>query len=269
MKYLAACCTVKNEASIILEWMAFHRSAGFEHLIIIDNGSNDKTADIIKAFHDQDSVTYINWPEKTPQTEMYQFVLNEHGEKYEWCAFIDADEFLYPVDGTDIRHALCHMGSSSVGVHWHIYGSSGHVTKPEGLVISNYTRRAKDDFFYNRHIKSIVKPRQVEQVLSSHVFRVLGSFIDEDGREFHYNPPYGYFEEYPVVHNKLRINHYHTRSRQEYEAKALRGYFGVDDSKLQDSRERFELMFSSHDQNDVDDRSAEKYLKLMGYYLNP
>ncbi|MBX9660029.1 MAG: glycosyltransferase family 2 protein [Nitrospiraceae bacterium] len=60
MKFLGACCTVKNEASIIHEWMAFHRAAGVEKLIIINNGSDDDTADIVRSFIDQDSVDLID-----------------------------------------------------------------------------------------------------------------------------------------------------------------------------------------------------------------
>lgn len=268
MKYLAACCTVKNEESIITEWMAFHRSSGIEHLIIVDNGSTDSTASLIKSFPDQRSITYIDWSRPGSQTEMYEAVLRECGDQFEWCAFIDADEFLYPSQQTDLRLELCHFGAAGVGVHWHIFGSSGHLTKQEGLVLSNYTHRANDDYIYNRHIKSIIRPKACVRAVTSHMFELDGPFVDENGNNLAYAPPFGYFENMPVTHNKLRINHYHTRSRQEYEQKAMRGYFGIDDSKLTESKQRFEEMFSSHDMNEVFDDSAEKYKKLVEAYIS-
>src|SRR5271168_2531692 len=100
MKYLAACVHVKNEEDIISEWMAFHRSVGIKHLIVIDNGSSDRTAQIVRAFPDQSSVTYLFLPRGNP-TEFSTIALKCFGEQFEWIAFMDADEFLYPSNGGD------------------------------------------------------------------------------------------------------------------------------------------------------------------------
>lgn len=269
MNFLAACCTVKNEAAIILEWMAFHRAAGVEKLIIIDNGSTDDTVEIIRSFRDQDNVELILWPERTPQIEMYEAVVNRYRGEVEWCAFIDADEFLYPVDGTDLRHTLATFGDVGlVGVHWHIYGSSGHLTNPEGLVIDNYLNRAEDGFAYNHHVKSIVRLRHAVRPYTSHLFEVKNGCFDDAGNELEPKDPYGLFPDKEPTYTKMRINHYHCRSRAEYMKKAMRGYFGVDDAKLQGS-EQIEAMFQSHDQNKVFDDTALKFKPLMEFYTQP
>lgn len=266
MRYLAACCAVKNEQTIIGEWMAFHRSAGVEHLILFDNGSTDRTAEIIQSFPDQSSVTYISWPGPGTSVDMYRHALELYRNDFHWIAFIDSDEFLYPVKETDIRQVLCHIGAKAIGVHWYIYGSGGHKERPAGLVIENFKWRAPAGYFHNRHVKSIVQPKYVERVLSSHVFQVpQNSFIDENGKILHLNAPYGFFGEKEPVHNKLRINHYHVRSREDYIAKSKRGYFGVKDYKL--GPDRFEKAFQTGDRNDEFDDSAIKYSKLMKFYL--
>jgi hypothetical protein len=59
-----------------------------------------------------------------------------------WTAFIDADEFLcYSGDGS-LYEFLAASNSSAVGFQapWVIYGTNGHLTRPVGLVIENYTR---------------------------------------------------------------------------------------------------------------------------------
>ncbi|GJD66006.1 glycosyltransferase family 2 protein [Methylobacterium frigidaeris] len=40
-------CTVENEASILREWLAFHRAVGFAKIIRIDKGGTDETTDIV------------------------------------------------------------------------------------------------------------------------------------------------------------------------------------------------------------------------------
>lgn len=259
MDYLTACCTVKNEAPIIHEWMAFHVAAGFDRLVIIDNGSTDGTADVIRAFGEAEKVDLIDWPGPGTQVAMYEHVAARYRDRTEWLAFIDADEFLYPVEGMDLRETLAGMPDvDGIGVNWHIYGSSGHLTRPTGLVIADYVRRAEDDFLLNRHIKTVVRAAKIVKVYSSHLVAPAAGVVNDSGKTLHLDPPYGFYEFEPVSHTRLRLNHYHTRSAAEYRIKAARGYFGVDDEKLA-SEQRFQDMFAVHDRNEVFDDSALRF----------
>ncbi|MEH3148043.1 MAG: glycosyltransferase family 2 protein [Methylobacterium frigidaeris] len=267
MKYAAACIHIKNEQDIINEWLAFHRAVGFEHLFVIDNGSDDNTARIVKNFSDRDSVTYLFQPTGNP-AEFSTTFIKSFGDQFRWMAFIDADEFLYPASGGDIRAVLAEYESfAGVGVYWQIYGSNGHESKPEGLTIETMTQRAPSNYYLNRHIKSIVDPRKVFHPLGSHMFKLAGDCVDEQRRVFHDGPPHGYFEDMEPSHNVLRINHYHVRAREQYVKKAERGYFGIDDQKLRKSDDRFKMMWDLHDKNDEFDDSATSYKKLMDFYL--
>jgi glycosyltransferase involved in cell wall biosynthesis len=267
MKYLAACLHVRDEQDILLEWMAFHLSVGFEHLIIIDNGSRDRTPEIIRNFIDQNSVTYLFQPSGNP-TEFVTTTIKTFGQNFRWMAFIDADEFLYPSEGGDIRHVLSGFEDvSGVGVYWHTYGSSGHIEKPAGLTIENMTRRANSDFIKNKHVKSIVNPRNVIMPLGSHICKLAGSFVDEKRRPLHDGPPHGFYEEMSPSHQILRINHYHVRSRAQYIEKSKRGYFGMHDDKISELTGSLDMMWREHDMNDVFDDSAKKYIPLMRHYM--
>ena len=266
MKYAAACVHVKDEQDIIGEWMAFHRAVGFEHLIIIDNGSTDRTAEIVSTFVDGASVSYLYMPLGQP-FHFVDITLKMFGSNFEWMAFIDADEFLFPTIGGDIRNTLCEFEEyAGIGVYWLLYGSSGHDTRPNGLVIDNMTHRAVSDYRNNKHVKSIVRPRKVIKCLGSHIFKLDGEFVDEHKNRLHDGPPYGFYEEATPSHHKLRINHYHVLSREQYKKKALRGYFG-DQTKLQSSEEHFDNMWKIHDKNDIQDLAALIYKPLMRFYL--
>ena len=267
-KYAAAFVHVKNEEEIIGEWMAFHRAVGFEHLIVLDNGSTDSTATIVKRFREPECVTYIYESTGYPTT-FNKRIMAEFRDNFEWIASIDADEFLYPTDGGDIRNTIANFSNTSgIGVYWQIYGSSGHASKPEGLVVQNFSRRAASDYYLNRHIKSIVRPNHVIEPLGSHVFKLQGNFVDAGGKELHFDPPFGYFEQHVPDYSRLRINHYHTLSRKQYEKKAKRGYFGIEDDKLNKDQERFETMWNMHNMNEVEDKSASEFVALMQFYLD-
>jgi glycosyltransferase involved in cell wall biosynthesis len=267
MIYAAVCCTVKNEASILREWLAFHRAVGFEKVILIDNGSMDDTAGIVASFRDRRSIDLVARPGRAAQTDLYDEVVASYANDVAWIAFIDADEFLYPVDGTDIRHTIASFGEvGAIAVHWHIYGSNGHLAHPDGLMIDNFTRRAPDDFLYNRHVKSIMNLKKAGRARTSHLFEVTDGTVDDAGRELPMVPPYGFFEDTLPTYSKLRINHYHVRSRDYYWTKSQRGYFGLDDGKLE-NEDKTRMMFEVHDRNEIEDPSAQRFKPLMRFYM--
>jgi hypothetical protein len=94
-------------------------------------------------------------------------------------------------------------------VNWAVFGPSGHVHKPAGLVIENYVERL--DIAANRTIKSVVDPARVTRFLGVHRFAYdrLGT-VDEN----HY-PIFGGRTK-SVSYARLRINHYLTKSIEEY-----------------------------------------------------
>ena len=267
MKYLAACCAVKNESSHVLEWMAFHRAIGFEHLVIIDHNSTDNTAEVVASFSDQSSVTLIPWRRSGDQIDMINWVVSKFRNEFFWCAFIDCDEFLYPSQPGDIKELMTdYEAFGAVGVHWLVYGSSGHKIRPRGLTIENYTRRSIDNFIYNSHVKSIVKMLPLSRAVTSHIFETRDGTVDENMNLLPFEAPHGFFEKRKATFKRFRINHYHTRSREDYEIKAHRGFFGVDDAKLRNAVQR-EAMFNQHDRNEVEDSSALRNLKLTKFYM--
>ncbi len=84
----------------------------------------------------------------------------------------------------------------------------------------NYTRVAKDyNKAENRHIKSIVNPKKVLSVYNPH-FCILKNkkyAVTEN-----YESVKGYSTRYNSV-AKIRINHYHCKSEEEYKIKTARG----------------------------------------------
>jgi hypothetical protein len=165
-------------------------------------------------------VVVHDWPPFPGQIEAYDHCLAEHGTASRWIAFIDVDEFLFSPLLEPLPHLLReHERAPAVGVNRVTFGTSGHRTRPPGLVIENYLRRGPG----NRFVKSIVQPGMTSRCVSAHRFEYRhGLAVDENGYPIHRDATKS------VSIARLRINHYYTRSEEELRAKhaALRADYG-------------------------------------------
>ena len=147
----------------------------------------------------------------------YAHAILNFGVHWRWMAFIDIDEFLFPVDGDSLSATLAdYENLPAVAAYWTMYGFNGHESRPAGLTIENYTKRAP--YGVQARPKSIVDPSKVIGLESTHMFDFAeGRKIayDEQKRLVCRNDEHG-------PSNILRLNHYFTRSREEFAAKIAR-----------------------------------------------
>jgi len=97
------------------------------------------------------------------------------------------------------------------------FGSSGHRTAPEGLVIENYVHRRPVRPDDQVPMKSIVDPSRAIVSLGPHTFLYReGEAVDENRRAVDQLDGRGLK---PVTWSRFRIHHYGTRSEEELERK--------------------------------------------------
>jgi len=104
---------------------------------------------------------------------------------------------------------------SAVVLPWLFFGSSGHVDKPNELVLKAYTHRVEfDNFPPNTHVKSIVRPNKVKRCRNPHAFEVEGLTMGANGDEVNWQQKRDYWLIMPITqtgvstitsqsHNKL------------------------------------------------------------------
>lgn len=114
-----------------------------------------------------------------------------------------------------------HSNAGGIGINGLIFGSSHHETKPAGGILENFTTCSGKDFGYNRFLKTISDPvRALAHFVHSPVFRRGYDLVNENGetltsmetqicRDLHTD--------------KIRFNHYFTKSKEEFIAKRNRG----------------------------------------------
>ena len=247
---LAIVAIVKNESAYIDEWIRYHRLVGIDRFFIYDNGSTDDTRNILQKYVEEGIVVLREYPGRGQQLNVYNDALKRYKLQAKYIAFIDVDEFLYSCEpDKTVKQEVLELfarnpRAGSLAVNWRMFGSSGHETKPEGGVLENYLYRARENGKGNECIKTIVNPRRVYKYIHSHYPMYYKKFysVDENGRRVE-----GW--EHPVTTiKKLRINHYFTKSKEEW---IIRRKLGRVDRKYYEIRTMEE--FYAHDNNDIYD----------------
>lgn len=258
---LSIACIAKYEAPYIREWVDYHLMQGVDRIYIYDNESPDQMRSILEEYIHRGQVVYTLIPGKGRQLDAYNDAVRRFRFRTKYMAFIDCDEFLVPENAQTtlvetierIMHKNWRIGG--IAVNWRVYGSSGKETKPSGLVIENYLYRGNGNAQGNDCIKTIANPRRIKSYNHVHYPTYFRGFysVNEDGIRID-----GWSN--PCKETKfLRINHYFTKSKEEWLERRSRGK--ADTTNSQDVRTLEE--FYAHDHNDVYDPIMLPYVAQM------
>jgi hypothetical protein len=195
----------KDEAPYIREWVVFHYLQGFKKFYLYNNESSDSWQKEIQDFIDLGYVEITDWPGTAQQLPAYEDYIVKNKERKDcprWTAFIDIDEFIYSRSGKTVAEVLDkNTDQDCVTASWLMFGFGGHQRKPSGLVIENFTKRG-DISVRADHVKSIVDIKKVLKFYDPHKFEIEGKTKEIQD---------------------LKINHYWTKSQEEWAEKWSRG----------------------------------------------
>lgn len=247
----------RNRGPWILEWIAFHLLVGFNQFYIYAHKCvDDMVLKLLKLSRKYPIVVHQIDSDDRPQLACYQHAYDNYGHMVDWMAFIDGDEFLFPTADLQIGTALAAyetMPLSAVAAYWLCYGSSGHLTEPQGLLLENFRRHSNADFAPNHHVKSIVKGKQSGIVTTrSHIFTTPLGTYDELLRPIHH----GCMEKLSPSYTRFRINHYVVQSFDFY--RFHKRNMGAADGSNHYVRPPYWFFF--HDRNECDDGVSYNYL---------
>ena len=234
---IAICLIVKNEEDCIVEWILHYANIGFDHAIIYDNGSIDKTATLVSTCAAHIDCRVVEWVPQTwdPQLDAYNDCLKRFGKDFDWIAFFDIDELLVSPEGDfNFKDKLAELaGASAIGVNWLMFGSNGKEDKGEDLMMEAFTARGPLSWSGNRNTKAVVRPAMVNGLCNNpHWIPVEGPRVNLDGQPLVWarhddgNSFDGVVEPEAVVQGRWRLHHYYTRGERKWAARLARGQFG-------------------------------------------
>ena len=213
---------LKNEAPNMEEWLCHHMAIGVDHFFLYDNGSSDELHEVLKPYADHGVVTTVYFPLRGLQRDANNHVVRFFGDTTEWIAYVDIDEFLVPQNDESISTVMArYPDAEQVLVSRKEFCYSGHRTPVEGLVTEEYRE-------YSEQVprmgtsktlaKPIIRPRGTARVGIHNAFTVHGRTVNTSGQPTS--------EEATVIeepsYDNLQMNHYFTKSWEEFQAKRTR-----------------------------------------------
>jgi hypothetical protein len=142
--YVSLCCIIRNEARYLVEWIEYSRMIGVEHFYLYDHASDDNTLEVLAPYISAGIATWHNWSfPGYPQREAHSHCTHKYAHTTKWLGLFDVDEFIVPVKVDTIIPILQYFGSDQVVLRLSaaMFGTSGHIERPLGLVIASYTMR--------------------------------------------------------------------------------------------------------------------------------
>lgn len=261
---LAIVAIFKDEGKYLREWLDYHLLAGVDHFYLYNNDSSDDYAEVLVPYVENNLVTLIDWPGKMMQYPAY----NDASERFRffcrYMAFIDCDEFILPKTNQSIVEVADEifsrdLNAAALGINWQIFGSNGQDKADYNRgVLERFTRRApsdwvvilsEDEMIGNVTIKSIANPRRVDCWWSPHYANYFRDFhsINSNGEKTIR------IVGYPVAADKIVVNHYNVKSREEFFIKVSRG------SACRPINHKTMKMFDTYDRNEEFDDGILKY----------
>ena len=274
-KYQLAICSIfKNEGRYIQEWIEYHKLIGVDHFYLYDNDSTDDIT-VLQQYINSGILTLNHISGTSMQMTAYNHFLQTYKDEVDWCAIIDLDEFIVPMEKATLPEQMnAIIGRASkkfsildgfninmiagIQLSWVYYGTSFHIDPPEGLVLENYLNRiAIED--NDNWCKCIYYLDNIKQITNPH-FTLLPAgkiFIDENG------------DYVPVCARHLttkakycRVNHYTTRSYSEHLYKLTERGF-ADGLKITEEHRNKLLNQGQHQFNAVYDPIMLRYVPAL------
>ena len=216
----AVCLLIKDENDYVNEWLSWHIRIGFEHFYIYDNGSKIPISTSVDSAY-APYCTFIDFSGEHVNTQLdcYNDALTKYGDRTKWLAFIDTDEFIRIIEGENINDFLArYEAHDGLYVRWVVYGANGLVKKDSRPQRERFTK-VSPCIPLKPFGKSIIQPSRVRDMGTHFPTGKIGQYDMVDGNEQWMKTACSEFSK----GDKIVIDHYFTRSYEEWLEKAARG----------------------------------------------
>lgn len=210
------CAIIKDEHLFLEEWIEWHLGLGFNAIHLFEDKGSKSHEEICKKYsnvylrryEDDEQVQKLLEAQGSSHTQLvlYTWFSENYKDTYDWCAFIDLDEFVMFSNSYDLSK-LCKEFEphSAVLLNWKMMGASGRISKPTCGIIEAYTQEC--DFCDNDRMwayKSFVNLKRFQGFHDLH--RAINSVNTHHSSN-----------QLDLYYNKVWLNHYFTKSLEDWE----------------------------------------------------
>lgn len=155
--------SLRNEAPVLLEWVAYHRAIGFDRIVIAHNDCTDGSAELLAALEAIGWVTALDNAVSTSEApqRMAAARLMDSGalQDGDWAIWLDLDEFLnIHVGDRTLTALLERIGpAKALLIPWRLFGDSGMGGLPTRFVVDAFTMASAAGLDENRTIKTLFR----------------------------------------------------------------------------------------------------------------
>lgn len=204
---------VRDDETYLDEWIDYHMGIGFDHIVIYDHKSKNP---VLPIWGDKVSVYRTDRTDPHKPNILHNYTLKEYDT--EWISLLDVDEFIVLHKHSCIVDLLeDYKLYGGLAINYVIYGSSGHIARPQGNVKDNYVMRTPNDFPQNVVAKCILQKKYTNEIFNQHGAHCTKQIITEDFKVWNGVTSTN------SSRTLTRINHYYTRSLEEWRRKVNMG----------------------------------------------
>lgn len=209
--FLSMVTVIRDENDYLEEWIRYHaEELGFDHFYIYDNESSvpAKTYLAKKNFRHLDKITFVPWKTTAnTQQDSHNDFLKKYGKETRWFFPADPDEYVVIKDRSKTLKEFLAENSrySVIECIWHHFNANGHEKKTEGTDMEKFTREA--DWHYGKcRGKRFAQSNRIQSMVNHVPQTRMGAEINSNLQE-----------------EFFQLNHYYTRSYEEWLRKMQRG----------------------------------------------
>lgn len=207
----AICAIIKNEHQYLDEWIKHHLNIGFNEIYLYEDFGS-KSHNAITSQYSNVNLTQLSSIfdniknlHADKQTALYIYFYKNYRDNIDYTAFIDIDEFIMFDKDYNLQMLLNDYSDyNGIYLFWNMYGANGIIDNPKTDVVSTYTTQS-DDYNHDNgwKYKSIVNMKNDSYFISCH--EIAGGITTSNK-----------LSKYDVSYNKAWINHYFTKSWEEW-----------------------------------------------------
>lgn len=252
---IVICVIAKNENRYIKDFCDYHLSLGFDHIYIFDNNDVPEIHNVIQ---NTDKITVQPFKTKNnfPQAHLYNKFMKTYD--FDWCAFIDVDEFITLNEHKDIHDFVDKFGNNvgAIKLFERVYGDDNILQSDINAPVYERikTESTKYPIYY---CKEIVRKNNNTKTPNAHSFilkNLCASFcdgtIEEDFKRLKYS-------QNDIIDSVAYIRHYRTKTCSEFCEQKL----GLTRVSCTKSIKQKSYYFMTNEYTEEKDKFIDEYMK--------